>query len=96
MDQSKLKATVNLLNSIVVNPLLALLFGAGLIVFLFGMAEFFFNLDVRGDLHAKESGRNHMIWGLVGMFIMVCAWSIVQVIAGTVGNPLPNLNTPPT
>lgn len=90
MDLSKLKAMVNLLNYMVVNPLLALLFGAALIVFLYGMAQFFFKFNVQGDLHAKDDGARHMLWGLVGMFIMLCAWSIMQIIGGTVGNSLPS------
>jgi hypothetical protein len=91
-----LKGIVNVLVSIIVNPLLALLFGAGLIVFLFGIVEFFFELDVRGNQSAKENGKNHMLWGLFGMFVMVSAWAIMQVIAATVGNPISSTPVPPT
>jgi hypothetical protein len=83
-----LKGIVNVLINIIVNPLLALLFGAGLIVFLFGIVEFFFELDVRGNQSAKENGKNHMLWGVIGMFIMVSAWSIFRLIAATVGAPV--------
>lgn len=76
---------VNAISSTILNPLLALLFGAGILVFVFGIVEFFFELDVRGNQGAKEAGKQHMLWGLVGMFIMVSAYAIIQLIGNTVG-----------
>ncbi|MBY0294317.1 hypothetical protein K2Q08_03225 [Patescibacteria group bacterium] len=73
-------------NNIIINPLLILLFAAGLAVFVFGIAEFFFNFNIRGDEHAKEDGKNHMLWGLIGMFVMASALGIIAVIQNTVNS----------
>ena len=87
---SNITALVNLFSKTILNPIVALLFAVGLLVFVYGLIEFLFNFDVKGDLHAKESGRNHMLWGIIGMFIMLCAYAIVRLIANTVGTTLPS------
>lgn len=69
---------------VLIDPLIALLFGAGLLVFMFGVAEFLFNFNVLGKQDSKEVGKQHMLWGIVGMFIMVSALAILQFIANTV------------
>jgi fructose-specific phosphotransferase system IIC component len=86
---NKLSSVVQAIGTVIINPILALLFAGGLLVFIFGVAEFFFELDVRGDQHAKEAGKQHMLWGIIGMFIMFSAAAILQVIAATV-NQFPN------
>lgn len=85
---SGIKNLVNVFSNIIVNPLLALLFGFGLLVFIFGVVEFFFELNIQGNQSAKEAGKAHMLWGIVGMFIMVSAWAILQLIAATVGQSI--------
>lgn len=79
-------ALISALNNVIINPLLLLLFAAGVLVFVVGVAEFFFNFDVRGDQHAKEKGKAHMIWGLVGMFVMASAFAIINVLVNTVNS----------
>lgn len=61
----------------------------GLLVFVFGVAEFLFEFDVRGNQTAREEGKKHMLWGVIGMFIMASAYSIIEVIASTLGAKLP-------
>lgn len=77
---------VQALNTVIINPLLVLLFAAGLAVFVYGVAEFFFKFNIRGDEHAKEDGKNHMLWGIVGMFVMASAFGIIAVIQNTVNS----------
>ncbi|MCX6820160.1 MAG: hypothetical protein NT019_02680 [Candidatus Adlerbacteria bacterium] len=75
-------------SKIVVNPLLGLLFAGGLLVFMFGVAEFLFEFNVQGNQSSKEAGKQHMLWGVIGMFIMVSAWAILKLIAGVVGQTI--------
>jgi hypothetical protein len=72
---------VNKLNQYVINPILALVFAAGLLVFIFGIVEFLWN----GEASNKGQGKQHMLWGLIGMFIMVAAYSILKIVVNTVG-----------
>ncbi len=70
--------------NVIINPLLLLLFSVGLFVFVFGVVEFFFDVNVRGNQGSKEKGKQHMLWGVVGMFVMVAAVAIVNLIKNTV------------
>ncbi len=77
---------VQALNNVIINPLLILLFAGGLAVFVYGVAEFFFKFNIQGDEHAKEDGKSHMLWGIVGMFVMASALGIIAVIQNTVNS----------
>ena len=70
----------------IVNPIIYLLFGLALIYFLYGVFVF-----IRGasSEDARDTGRTHMLWGVVGLAIMISVYGILQIIAGTVGGSLP-------
>jgi len=70
-----------------INPALALIFSIGLLVFVYGLVEFIWGLSQESD--KRESGKKHMLWGLVGMFVMVSAIAIIKIIASVVGGTLP-------
>ena len=75
----------------VVNPLLLLLFAVGFLVFIWGVVEFLFDINVRGgggEGNSKNNGKQHMLWGLAGMFIMSAAWGILTLISCTVAQLL--------
>lgn len=74
-------------NDAFLNPALALLFAAAVLVFAWGLVEFIWGLSQ--ETGKKEEGKKHMLWGLVGMFIMVSAIAIIKLIASIVGASLP-------
>lgn len=71
----------------IINPILLLIFGAGLVVFVAGIVEYLYALNVKGE--QSEEGKKHMFWGMVGMFIMAAAVTIIKIIANTTGGQLP-------
>ncbi len=74
---------VDNLNKVIINPLILLLFSAGLLVFFWGVIEFLLALNA-GAESSKEDGKKHMLWGLIGMFVMVSAYAIVNFIASNI------------
>lgn len=71
----------------IINPLMALLFAIALVVFLWGVAEYVWKAS---DDTKKKEGKNHMLWGIIGMFIMLAAVGIVNLIVNSLGgSPLP-------
>lgn len=70
------------INQFVLNPIIGLLFGLALVVFLWGLVEYFFesNQEI-----AREKGKRHIIWGIFGMFIMFAVFALIRIIAGEVG-----------
>src|SRR5574337_710217 len=67
------------LNTYIINPILALIFAAGMVVFFWGVIEFLGALNQLG-FGEKENGKRHMFYGLIGMFVMVAAYALLQFI----------------
>lgn len=75
------------INVSIINPLIGILFGAALIVFLWGIATFIMQSD---SDQQRDLGKKHMLWGLVGMLIMISFLAIMRIIANTIGVPVPS------
>jgi len=75
----------NLMSGIVteiINPIIGVLFALALLYFLYGLVTFIANAD---NVSKKGEAQSHMIWGLVGLVVMVSAWAIIQISLNTVG-----------
>jgi len=73
---------LNRINDIVLNPVIYLLFTVALLVFIYGIVQF---ISKAGDEKAREQGKQAIIWGLVGMFIMVSVFGIIRFILSNFG-----------
>lgn len=73
---------VTKLVDLIIDPLIYLLFTAGFFFFMFGLVKFLWNL--RGGEVAND-GKQHMLWGLIGMFVMMSAFAIISLIMNTFG-----------
>jgi hypothetical protein len=65
-------------------PAMTVVFAAGLLLFFWGMVQFLWNVEEQSANNRSE-GRQHMIWGIVGMFIMVSFWSLIAILDNTFG-----------
>ena len=65
---------------LIINPTIALIFTAGFFLFLWGLVVFLFKL---GEGGAPSEGKQHMLWGLIGMLIMVSVYGILNIIENT-------------
>jgi len=65
----------------IINPIVMFMFALAVVVFVYGIIEM---LSKGADAEAHSKGKNHMVGGVVGMFIMVSAWGIINIIANTV------------
>ena len=72
---------VNPIISGIVYPIIELLFGLAVIYFVYGVMKMVIHGD---DEEARSSGKQSILWGTVGMFIMVSAWGIIYLISNTV------------
>src|SRR3989344_6640474 len=76
-------AASQLLNRLVdyfINPAILVIFAFGFFLFVWGLIEFLWNL--RGG-EVQNDGKQHMIWGIVGMLIMVSVFGIISLIDST-------------
>lgn len=63
----------------IIGPVVPLLIGLAVLVFLYGVLIFTFS---EGGTK-KEEGKQYMIWGIIGLFVMVSVWGLVAVLQGT-------------
>jgi len=77
---------LNKIDRYILNPIIVLMFMVALAVFFWGIVQFIMNQE--GN-QARDDGKRNMLWGIVGMFIMVSAYGIIRVILATFGLPAP-------
>lgn len=77
LDQVLLK-----INFYIINPLIRLMFALAFIVFVIGIIQYVLKRD---SVDAKEQGRKHMMWGLIGLTIMTSVFFIVRILVTTFG-----------
>lgn len=70
----------------IIDPIITVLALAAFVLFVFGIVEF-----IRGaeKPEAQEKGKQHMIWGVIGLAILFGANAIVTII-GNIANSIAN------
>jgi hypothetical protein len=68
---------INSILSEIVNPFIAILFSLAFLVFMWGLIQFLYQ---SGSSDKREEGKQHMLWGIIGLFIMLSAYGIVNVV----------------
>lgn len=69
-------------DSMIINPLIEFLFALAIVFFLYGVFEFILN---QNNEEKKTTGKSHMIWGIIGITIMLGVWTILSIILNTMG-----------
>ena len=64
----------------ILNPIIVILFSASFIYFAIGVIKL-----ITADPGKKEEGKNAVVWGLVGMFIMFSTYGIISLIINSFG-----------
>lgn len=68
------------INTYVVDPIIAVIFTLGLLLFFVGIVEYLWEIK---DGKTDGDGRQHLIYGLVGMLVMVSVYGIINMIINT-------------
>ena len=69
-------------NEVILYPLIILLTAVALLVFMYGSFQYIANSD---QSTAREDGRKHIMWGIIGLLVMLTAFAILSVAANTFG-----------
>jgi len=72
-----LQSVINNLLSGVLQPLVMLLVGVAIVLFIYGLLGYL--KAGLGDKEAATKAKNMMVWGVVIIFVMVSVWGFVQV-----------------
>jgi ABC-type phosphate transport system permease subunit len=86
-------ALITKIGTYIIDPLLLVIFAAGFFMFMWGLFQFMLNSNSSED---TSEGKRHMIYGTLGMLIMVSVYGIISLLATTFGlnltNPTVNTN----
>lgn len=80
-DTAMLQKVVSPIITNIVNPVVKFLVLIAVVYFVWGVVKMIINAK---EPSAHEEGRKHMMYGLIGLFIMISAWAIVYVISNSV------------
>jgi len=69
----------SIINSVLVPVLIAIAF----IVFIWGVYKYF--ILGAAEEKSREEGRQFVMWGIIGFVIILSIWSLVTILASTVG-----------
>lgn len=69
-------------NEAILFPLITLMMAVALLIFLYGAFEY---VKGAGNDGEREKGRRHLLYGTIGMLVMISAFAILSVAAGTFG-----------
>lgn len=75
-------AFVDSLNRVILFPLIGLLLAVAFFAFLLGCAQYIMGAN---NPMAREKGVKNITYGIIGLVIMVSAWAILSIAAGTFG-----------
>jgi uncharacterized membrane protein YidH (DUF202 family) len=65
----------------ILNPLIVLMFSVALLLFTYGSLKFIWNPE---DESERETARRNMLWGIIGITIMVSAFGIIRFIIASI------------
>ncbi|MFT6361172.1 MAG: hypothetical protein ACJAV6_000347 [Candidatus Paceibacteria bacterium] len=75
-------ALMGRINDNVINPIIIILFTAAFALFTIGLYNLFGSND---NTEGLEKGKRHLVWGIVGMAIMVSVFGIMKFVTGSLG-----------
>lgn len=75
---------ISRVNSYIINPIILLLMSVAFLVFVWGMVQFLSNQG-SGEEKSIGEGKKHMMWGLIGLFIMISVFGIMRLIVSSLG-----------
>ena len=90
-----MNATASLINKFVtyvIDPLMLMIFAAGFFFFMYGFVEFIWGMRSGAVSDKAADSKRHMVYGVIGMVIMVSVGGILNFIAGTFGLDLTGNN----
>ena len=79
---SEAASFVDKLNEVIIFPFITLLAAVAFLLFIYGCAQYILNA---ANDKSREEGIKHITWGIIGLVVMITAWAILSLAAGTFG-----------
>ena len=65
----------------IMNIVFPVLLAVAVFIIVWGIFKFIVNA---GDEEARKTGRNFILWGVVGVFLMLSVWGLVNILTNTI------------
>ncbi len=78
-------------NEHILNPIILLLLATAVIVLFWGIVQMIAGAESE---EARSKGKRNILWGIIGMFIMLAVFGIMQIIVNTFGLETPGGGSP--
>ena len=75
-------AFVSKFNDVILFPLIMLMTGVAMLYFIYGCVIYIANAE---NSESRATGRSHIIYSIVGMFVMLSAYGLLMIVANTFG-----------
>ena len=79
-------ASVSKIVSVIVVPIVTVVFALAVLYFVWGAAGLIIYKD---DADKRKETEMHILWGVIGMIIMISVYGIIRLIANSIGVPSP-------
>lgn len=63
-----------------INSIVVVVAGLALLVFIWGLSKF---IAKAGDTSEHQKGKDLMVWGTIGLFVMGSLWGLISLISGS-------------
>ncbi len=67
---------------LIYKTIIPMFFALAMAMFLWGVVQYVVN---EGDEGKREKGKQFMVWGIIGLTVMVTVWALVAVLGSTFG-----------
>jgi succinate dehydrogenase/fumarate reductase cytochrome b subunit len=81
-SSANLNKFITNVDNTIINPLILFLFALAVVYFLYGVLDFLMNQE---NEEKKTAGKKHILWGIVGITIMLGVWTIMGMLLNTFG-----------
>lgn len=89
--QNSIGDLFNYISCILSTNIVSLLITIAMIGFIWGVIQMFINPN---NEEARKQGKAYVLWGLIGLFVIISVWGLVSVLTNTFGvsNLIPQLS----
>ena len=79
--EASVRTLMNSITKVIIDPLIVFMFALAMVYFVYGIVQYLLS---PGSEEVKKTTRSHMIWAVVGMFIMLSVYGIIHLIINTI------------
>ena len=70
---------INNIKEYILNPIIGFMFAVAVVMFIYGIVEYIWSADNEDKVAV---GKKHMIRGIIGMFVMIGVYGILNILSG--------------